>query len=215
MPKSLIETLAGPGRPTRNLVSRLWRRYAMRAIGANDNHLGLDRLYALPDPWGMQTAREQSRFAQTNAAIEREVGRVASILEVGCGEGHQSEQLLRLCTRLDGIDVSERAVARARQRLPQARFGVGDLGHLPWPAAQERYDLVVACEVLYYMSDIAQAVRQMSALGRTCVATFFCPAAHRVAVHVQDLPGARRGWIYHDPYAWLWICWCNPDGAAA
>lgn len=206
--KNLLELVAGEGAPARTIVSKVWRRYAMRGIGGNDNHAALETLYALPDPWGMTTQREQSRFAQTNAVIAAHAGHVGTLLEIGSGEGHQSEHLAKLCDQLYGLDVSERAVERARARLPEARFGVGEVTALPWePPTGGKYDLVVACEVLYYLSDIGRAVEAMSQLGRACLVTFFCPSARRVAEHLQDIPGVRRGWIYHDPYAWLWAYW--------
>ena len=208
MKKTLLDRIASEGSPARTLVSKAWRRYAMRNISANDNHAGLDKLYALPDPWGMTTEREQSRFRQTNDVITSLVGKVDTLLELGSGEGHQSEYLARLCGRLDGLEVSERAVDRARERLPQCRFGVGDMSALPWALPQDgRYDLVVACEVLYYFSDIQQTVDNMSRLGRSCLVTFFAPSARRVAQHLEAIPGMQRGWIYHDPYAWLWAYW--------
>lgn len=206
--RTLLDLVAADGAPAREILSKVWRRYAMRRIGANDNHAGLDKLYVLPDPWGMATTREQSRFAQTNAIIAAHAGRVGTLLEIGSGEGHQSEHLARLCDQLYGLDVSDRAVERARERLPAARFGVGEITALPWaPPEGGKFDLVVACEVLYYMSDIGKAVEAMSSLGRACLVTFFCPSARRVAEHLQDLPFVRRGWIYHDPYAWLWAYW--------
>lgn len=208
MKRTLLDRIASEGSPARDLVSKVWRRYAMRNISSNDNHAGLEKLYALPDPWGMTTEREQSRFRQTNQVIESLAGRVDTLLELGSGEGHQSEHLARLCRQLDGLEISERAVARARERLPQCRFGVGDMAALPWPLPPgERYDLVVACEVLYYFSDIEKTVEQMSRLGSACFVTFFAPSARRVAQHLETLPGMKRGWIFHDPYAWLWAYW--------
>lgn len=194
-----------------DLAARAWRRIALRNVRDNDNHKGLNRLYAMPDPWGMASEREQSRFRQTNEIIRARIGRVDRILEVGCGEGHQSEHLIQLCTHLDGLDVSSRAVVRASERIPDGRFGVGHLGALPWVLKEhESYDLVVACEVLYYLNDVAHAVERMSRLGRTCFVTFFCPAARKIASHLDKVPGLERGWIYHEPYAWLWAMWAPP-----
>jgi SAM-dependent methyltransferase len=213
--RTFLERIGAEGSVARKLVAKVWRRYTLRDIGANDNHAGLDKLYALPDPWSMTSQREQSRFEQTNAVIERLAGRVGSMLEIGSGEGHQSEHLARLCDRLYGFDVSARAVARARERLPTCSFGVGRLDDLPWdPPPGGRYDLVVACEVLYYLGDIHDAVRRMSSLGRQCFATFFCPSARLVAQHLVDIPNLQRGWIYHEPYAWLWVSWQGDDFAA-
>jgi len=206
MNRTLLEQFASEGSAARKFVYRVWRQYSQAALRAKDNHAGMDRFYALPDPWDMNSEREQSRFRQTNALVTALLGRVGTLLEIGCGEGHQSEHLARLCNRLDGVDVSGRAIERAQQRAPQCRFGVGELGALPW-AEGERYDLVVACEVLYYLGDIGRAVEAMSQVGRSCLVTFFCPAARIVAEHVEGLPGLRRGWMYHPPYAWLWAFW--------
>ncbi|CAG1019323.1 hypothetical protein BURC_04196 [Burkholderiaceae bacterium] len=212
--RSLLERVGAEGSPARKFVSKVWRRCTLGRIGANDNHAGLDTLYALPDPWSMTSQREQSRFVQTNAVIEKLTGRVGTLLEIGSGEGHQSEHLAKLCDELYGFDVSARAVARAQERLPNCRFGVGQLSELPWSLpAGRKYDLVVACEVLYYLSDIEDAVRRMSSLGHSCFASFFCPSARLVAQHLDGIPGLQRGWIYHDPYAWLWAYWKVGEGA--
>lgn len=208
MKTTVLERLGAEDSPMRTVVSKVWRRYRLRNLGASDNHAGLDKLYALPDPWSMTSQREQSRFAQTNAVIERLAGHVDTLLEIGCGEGHQSEHLSALCNRLYGFDVSARAVERAQKRLQHGQFGVGDLSALPWPLPSgQKYDLVVACEVLYYLSDIRETVQKMSTLGRSCFVSFFSPSARVVAQHLETIPNLQRGWIYHEPYAWLTAYW--------
>lgn len=188
-------------------MRKAWRRIAARNLTASDNHEQLDRLYAMPDPWHMASAGEQYRFAMTNALITSRLCRVGTILELGCGEGHQSLHLVSLCDQLYGLDVSARAVSRARERVPKAIFETGTLPTVPWRPAGGQFDLVVACEVLYYMSDAAGAVRRMSELGRACLVTFFGPSARFVAPHIDDRRGVECGWFYHDPYPWLWAFW--------
>lgn len=198
------------GRPQRlalTVVRKAWRKMAMRGLTASDNYGQLNRLYAVPDPWNMTAPSEQRRFEMTNTLIAQRSSVLDTILEVGCGEGHQSEHLKTLCTRLDGVDVSDRAVERARQRVPGCRFGVGTLQSMPWSIPDGGYDLVVACEVLYYISDVAGAVRRMSELGRACLITFFAPAARVVVPQLGALHEAERGWFFHDPYPWLWMYW--------
>ncbi|HEX8030340.1 MAG TPA: class I SAM-dependent methyltransferase [Vicinamibacterales bacterium] len=188
----------------------MWRKLALRNLTASDNHRQLDRLYALPDPWDMKSAREQHRCEMTNGIIESRMGRVGSILELGCGEGHQSRHLASLCDQLYGLDVSPRAIARAQKHVPEARFEVGTLPTVPWTPAGGRFDLVVACEVLYYVSDVPAVISRMSELGHGCLVTFFSPSAGLVAGHVDGLKGVERGWFHHAPYAWLWAFW-RPD----
>jgi hypothetical protein len=118
--------------------------------------------------------------------------------------------LTRLCDRLYGIDVSPTAVARAQARhLPGAAFAVADVHHLPWHTDPGGFDLVVACEVLYYVRDIPAAIARMNELGSACLVTFFGPAARVVAPHLDALggPDVERGWFFHDPYAWLYAFW--------
>lgn len=193
--------------PSPSWLRRVWRKIAMRNLTGRDNHAQLERLYLMPDPWQMESAREQARFRHTSALIGDRVGRVTSLLEIGCGEGHQSQHLVAHCDQLFGIDVSERAVGRARTRVPQAQFAHATLDSLPWTAPQGRFDLIVACEVLYYVRDVPDAVARMSALGDHCLVTFFGPAARVVAPHLSSIPRIERGWFYHDPYPWMWAFW--------
>ncbi len=75
-----------------------------------------------------------------------------TLLEVGCGLGHV---LMRLQDRFDatGIDVSEFALAKARQNAPRARLLPGtaeDLGGLTGP-----FDAIAAFHVVEHLADPA------------------------------------------------------------
>jgi SAM-dependent methyltransferase len=188
-----------------HLVRRGWRRLLGKKLTASDNYDLFDRFYAMEDPWELSAGRDQVRFAQTNALIASRLGRVGSLLEIGCGEGHQSALLSQVCDRLVGIDVSERAVSRARARVPGGEFRVGDVASLGSGAG--RFDLVVAFEMLYYVKDIPATLARMSELGDACLVTFFAPAARIVAQHLASVPLADRGWMFGDPYAWLYAFW--------
>jgi SAM-dependent methyltransferase len=194
-----------PGR----MVRKLWRKFGNRKLTASDDYDGLDRLYKLEDPWEMTSGREQFRFRETNRFIEDCTGRVGSLLELGCGEGHQSVHLAGVCDRLVGIDVSGRAVERATARLPSADFRVGDIAGLP--IGSPRFDLVVACEMLYYVKDIPATLERMNQLGSACVVTLFSPSARIVVPHLASLPLSRRTWVYSDPYVWLFAFWRPGD----
>lgn len=201
-----METRNAPGR-LRRLARRIWMRRALRHVDGHDNYSGLEKIYRLRDPWNLDSPPEHRRFEITNDLIARHFGRVGSILEVGCGEGLQSAYLSRLCTRLEGTDVSSIAISRARQRLPEVNFHVGELSALNWDGARPQFDLVVACEVLYYMSDIRRAINQMNDLGKACFISFFAPEAHKVSPIVDDIPGATRYWASHEGRTWLFAWW--------
>lgn len=188
---------------------RSWMKYALRGVGGNDNFERLDLAYSIEDPWNMDSPTEQARFERTNAIIEREFGRVGSLLELGCGEGHQSAYLARVADHVHGLDVSAKAVERARLRLPQARFEATDLFGQPWKPEGGRFDLVTACEVLYYMGDIDRSLARMSELGRACLVTAFAPAARRVGPHLERIDGLRKDWFWHGGTVWLAAWWRN------
>ena len=191
----------------RKAQRRLWMKYALRGVGGNDNHARLDLAYRMPDPWNMESPMERARFEATNAVIEQAFGRVGSVLEIGCGEGHQTQYLARLSDEQYGLDVSPAAIERARVRLPQAHFAAVDLFQQPWGEERHRFDLVTACEVLYYLSDPAATIARMRHLGRCGLVTFFAPACGRVGPHVEAIPGLQKTWIHHGGTAWLIGWW--------
>jgi 2-polyprenyl-3-methyl-5-hydroxy-6-metoxy-1,4-benzoquinol methylase len=196
-------------------LRRTWMRYALRGVGGNDNHARLDLAYRIADPWNMDSQLEQFRFARTNALIERHFPGCRSILEIGCGEGHQSEHLAKLCSDLYGIDVSATAVERAKKRLPGAEFFAGDVFTQPWGRQRGRFDLVVACEVLYYVADVERTLAEMSHLGKACLVTIFAPAIRRVGAHLEAIPGVGKDWFGGRGAEWVVAYWRSPPAAVS
>jgi 2-polyprenyl-3-methyl-5-hydroxy-6-metoxy-1,4-benzoquinol methylase len=192
----------------REAARRLWMKYALRGVRQNDAHGRLDLAYKIEDPWHMNAAREQFRFAETNRVIEANVGRrFGSLLEIGCGEGHQTEHLARLADKVTGIDVSANAVERARKRVPTASFLSGDLLTQPWVRERGRFELLTACEVLYYMSDVPSFLKTMDELGSTCVVTYFGPAARVCEKPVKAMPGVQTTSFKFEDTEWVAAWW--------
>jgi len=189
-------------------VRRTWMRYALRGVHQNDSHDRLERAYLVPDPWNLDCERERHRFAETNGHLQRAFGeRVGSLLELGCGEGLQSEVLARICDRLTGIDVSPTAVGRARERLSSAEFAAGDLFAQPWSHSSHRFDVVVACEVLYYLSDVPRTLDAMERLAtKGWLATYFAPAERKIGAHLAR-PGVERDSFRFGDTEWVVAWW--------
>jgi SAM-dependent methyltransferase len=76
---------------------------------------------------------------------ERAVG--LPILELGCGGGRDSEVLAAVGHRVIGVDLSNAAIAAARERVPSADFHCQDI-RAPWPV--ERAGVVLASLSLHY-----------------------------------------------------------------
>lgn len=135
-------------------LRRLWKRAILRTIKFADARRRLELLYYLGDPWCMESASEQHRFLKTCDFLQRQVGPINSLLEIGCGEGHQTNAFKKIANNILAIDVSRSAIARAIVRCPDVEFAVGDVASRDWLALREPFDVVTACEVLYYIRDV-------------------------------------------------------------
>jgi SAM-dependent methyltransferase len=183
-------------------------RWASRRV--TDRARELDLLYILDDPWHMASAKEQARFAWTDGIISANFPGLDTLLEIGCGEGHQSQHLSRLCDRLYGIDVSRRAVRRASHRCPNARFASGDGLTFSFGDMPAAVDLAVACEVLYYVEDVPQFIERISCVGRACLITYYQGQAERLDPHFSALANCKRGQFRFDDAEWNAVWWHNP-----
>jgi trans-aconitate methyltransferase len=194
------------------LFRRAWMTYALRGVGQNDAHALLERAYLVPDPWKLDSAPERTRFAETNRHLRQVFGDgVGSLLEIGCGEGLQTEALTGVSRSVTGIDVSPTAIGRARRRLPGVEFAVGDLLSQPWPPEPPRFDVVVACEVLYYLSDVPRTLDRMERLARLgCLVTYFSPAERRIGRFLAARSGLERATISAGDTQWTVAWWRRP-----
>jgi SAM-dependent methyltransferase len=188
-------------------LKRRWMENTFpNGMNYRDELVGFDRLYLVRDPWSLDCESERNRFAQTNNVIMENFGRLSRLLEVGCGEGLQSKELQRVCYHLFGIDVSKRAIRRARRRCPQATFAVSDLFAFSKPAIGP-FDLVTACEVLYYVSDVPTALRRLSDLGRACLVSYYDGMREVLDKHVGEVPGVRFSTVLQDDVSWTLAWW--------
>ena len=119
------------GRIARGLKSRWMDKTFPHGVDYRDEMSGFDRLYLVRDPWSLNCESERFRFRETNKVIAENFGYLDSLLEIGCGEGLQSRELQQVSQSLYGIDVSGRAIRRARRRCPDATFAISDMYDLP------------------------------------------------------------------------------------
>jgi SAM-dependent methyltransferase len=164
----------------------------------------------MEDPWGLDSACERSRFQWTNDLITRYLPPIGSILEVGCGEGHQSVYLSQVCRSLYGIDVSKRAIRRASYRCPQAKFAVGDPFDFSFsPLYEPIFDLVIACEVIYYCKDVTATLRRLGVLGRVCLVTYDDSQVDRLDPYIAALGCSQSDAFRCGDDGWIARWWKN------
>ena len=109
-----------------------------------------EELYAgSEDPWSFETSEyERNKYERTISALgERRFHRA---LEAGASIGVFTRMLADRCDELLAVDVSERAVAAASERLSGQGHVRVERRTLPEEMPAGPFDLIVASEVLYY-----------------------------------------------------------------
>jgi len=86
------------------------------------------------------------------------------VLEIGLGEGSESERLIRHGARWSGIDLTGQSVARVRTRLALRNLDYEELWQgsvLELPFADSSFDLVFSHGVLHHVPDINRAQQEI------------------------------------------------------
>ena len=106
---------------------------------------------AKDDPWNFTTSEyEAKKYAATLESLPRE--NYANAFEIGCSIGVLTEKLAVKCGKLLAVDVSEKALAQARERcknLPQVTF---QKMSVPQEFPNEKFNLILISEVGYYLA---------------------------------------------------------------
>jgi ArsR family transcriptional regulator len=133
--------------------------------------------------------------------------RLGDVLDAGSGDGTMAALLASRCRSVTCLDVSEKVLQAARQRLAEfgnIAFAPGDLHALPFPDG--RFDHVLLLNVLTYAKDPAQVLREaarvlrpggdltLSTLAHHDHKTVTAPYGH---VNQGFNPRTLRGWLTH------------------
>lgn len=92
------------------------------------------------------------------------------VLEIGLGQGADSEQLIRRGAKWSGLDLTAESVARVKTRLsirslPFEDIRRGSALSIPWPA--DSFDLVYSHGVLHHIPKIKQAQSEIHRVLRS------------------------------------------------
>lgn len=193
---------------------RLWTKLAMRS-GEYDgtDPARFDRLHLVEDPYKLGSSRELRRFELTNALIAKACPDIANILEVGSGEGMQTRYLAALCPHVIGIEVSARAAARARERMPDVEFLVGPGEDVLTLVGDRPVDLAVVCEILYLTPNAGQIIADLQRIADRIFVTNYYKRAPTVAQHLTGSGWQRLDNFTAEGMTWWCYVWNKPADA--
>lgn len=142
-----------------------------------------DGVFASEDPFFFDSnPREALKYERTLALCG--AGPFARALEIGCAEGAFTERLAPRCRKLDALDISAVAVQRAADRTRSLPGVSCERRTLPVEFEKEAFDLIVASDVLYYLS-VSDLEAALSAFERA-----LAPGGGLVFVHYAPPMGA-------------------------
>jgi ubiquinone/menaquinone biosynthesis C-methylase UbiE len=111
-----------------------------------------------------------------------------SILDVGCGKGVFTA---RFCAdRILGLDVSETALAKARERVPHGEFR--RLRAEEIDSIGEHFDLAVCLEMLSYVQEWRRFLDELSTVARRLVVSLYLPPTPPIG-YITSFDELREG----------------------
>lgn len=150
-----------------------------------------EHVYRSADPYAIaDDPLERQKRAGTLAALEGR--RFARVLEIGGGEGLLAERLASHADELIMVDLSRRALERARRRLadlPNVHIRQLDIVAQPLPGT---FDLIVCSEVLIYVQ-----LEQLDEIRGKILAAL-APGGHLLLVHSRSIHDDDAGLEYKD-----------------
>lgn len=143
------------------------------------------RFFKAYDAW------RYSQEGHIPACLDRIDWRGRKVLEIGLGQGAESEQLIRRGARWSGLDLTRESVDRVRARLavrelPHEELRQGSALAIPWP--DDSFDIVFSHGVLHHIPDIASAQAEIHRVlkpGGTLVAMLYARTSLNYQVSIR------------------------------
>lgn len=151
------------------------------------------------------TAYDKWRYDQEGhipACLDRYPWHGKKVLEIGLGQGAESEQLIRRGARWSGLDLTSESVARVGARLAARDLPHDDLKQgsaLRIPYEDDTFDFVFSHGVLHHIPDILTAQREIHRVlkpGGTLVAMLYARNSLNFQVSIRVVRRAMLAAAY-------------------
>lgn len=141
-------------------------------------------VFEVPDPWAYESPYEQLKYQRTLSLLPE--GPIGSALELACAEGRFTALLAPRVGQLQAMDISRKAIERARERCRALRNVLFNRVDFFAEPVEGRWNLIVCSEVLYFLNDVI-ALRSMAGRLRDALA----PGGYILAAHAKLLVDDR------------------------
>jgi SAM-dependent methyltransferase len=120
----------------------------------NADKSSFENVFSAEDPWRLSSCQEQLRYKIVMKYIRKNfLNSVLKVLELGCAEGNFTEHLAKEEYKITAVDISEKAIQRAKKRnLPNTEFVCSDMIDYVSGNDIKRFDVILLMEVFYYLS---------------------------------------------------------------
>lgn len=179
-------------------------RNAERVPGYNRYMLYAEIIDKVKDPLKFLAGSSEPYWGVREALAQLDPGR-ASILEIGSGMGYLTYSLVRSGYDARGIDISETAVNRARDRFGDyyTRMDASDLAG----ENGKQYDVVIATEVIEHIPDPVKFIDSVFSLlkpgGQAIITTPNKSLYPAGTIWASDLPPVHVWWFSEDSMRYL------------
>jgi len=121
-----------------------------------DKKQSFEHHYSVPDPYGHKKWYSESKRIESTLALLFDTGLTFERgLELACGEGDISRELMKVCKKLVAVDISANALKRARELNKEfgerIEFIEADAYELEFPEGS--FDFINGMESLHYTKD--------------------------------------------------------------
>jgi SAM-dependent methyltransferase len=155
-----------------------------------------ERFFAAYDAW------RYDQEGHIPACLDRFNFRDQRVLEIGLGQGTESEQLIRRGAHWSGLDLTRESVERVRARLELRSLPYENLLHgsaldIPWPNGS--FDIVFSHGVLHHIPDIHTAQTEIHRVlrpGGTLVAMLYARRSLNYQVSIRVVRRAILAMAY-------------------
>jgi len=110
------------------------------------------------ETWGLAASPEQVTMQYARYKTAGDLAEGKRLLEIGSGAGMGIEYLRGRAAMAVGGDYTMSLVREARTHVPEALLARFDAQHLPF--ADRSFDVVLMLEMIYYIPDLDQALRE-------------------------------------------------------